>query len=131
MREHTYTLLETLERVEYQVEDLEVDWFHERGELEEVRMRHLEEVDELQRKHDEELERQQECIDALEEEVQFQQAMLDVLNDNVKWLEVDNDRYKNGIKGFISRGVQDGMNHRETLASMRDTIVQLFDSTNL
>ncbi|KAG1803291.1 uncharacterized protein BJ212DRAFT_1487081 [Suillus subaureus] len=98
MREHAYVLLKMLERVEYEVEDLEANQFHKRGELEEAHMRHLEEVDELQRKHDEELERQQECIDTLEEEVQFQWAMLNILNNNVKWLEPESTWRKHAIQ---------------------------------
>ncbi|KAG1810625.1 uncharacterized protein BJ212DRAFT_1484204 [Suillus subaureus] len=115
MREHTYMLLKTLKRVEYDVEYLDANQFQDREELEEMHMKHLQEVEELWRKHDEELKRQCECIDALEEEVQFQQVMLNVLNNNVEQLDADTDHHKKDIDVFISQGVQDGIEHRKCL----------------
>ncbi|KAG2036331.1 hypothetical protein BDR03DRAFT_1011867 [Suillus americanus] len=109
----------------------EQDHLRDIEELEQLCMRHRQEVEELQMTHAEELQMCHDCIDALKDEMQYQQAIIDVLNGDVEWLESETDRQKKDIDGFISQGIEDGMECRRKLALMRDTIVEMFDNSNL
>lgn len=131
MREHAFALLETLEQLEFHVQHLEADRLQDREELEDTRIKHRQEIEELQEKHNQELRRSRERIHALEDESQYQQAMLDVLNAEVERLEAETDLKRTEIEGYISQGVDDGMARQQTLAFMRDTIVEMFDNANL
>ncbi|KAG2081947.1 uncharacterized protein F5147DRAFT_660651 [Suillus discolor] len=131
IKEYAYTLLEMLERLEYDVENSEADWFRDKKEFEETHIRHLQEIEELRMMHHDELEQYQDRIDELEEDVRYKQDIIDVLTNDVSRLEEENDRHRTDIDRMIEHSVQDGIARRVSFSALKDTVIACFDKADL
>lgn len=128
MKELAYALLEALERMEYDVENMEEEMCRDREEADDIRARHFREMDDMRMVHDAALEQHQHYIDELEEDVRYKQAMIDCLTEDVERLEEDTDRERKVIDRMIEHSVQDDIARRESVTAVKDTIVKLFDN---